>query len=91
MLRNINLRGRYLLKFQLWREMSEAELGLAFTAERGELFYLRVMFLTYPKVKSGEAKELQLSARQRRQHQEPKRGMLLEEPPSPQQQQLQQG
>lgn len=90
MLRNINLRGRYLLKFQLRREMSEAELGLAFTAERGEFFYLGVMFLTYPKVKSDGAKELQRSARQRRQGQEPDWGMLLEEPTSPQQQQLQQ-
>lgn len=48
---NIHLRGRYLLKFQLPREMAEAEPGLAFAVQRGAVFYLGVMFLTCPKVK----------------------------------------
>lgn len=35
---NIHLRGRYLLKFQLAREMAEAERGLAFAVQRGAVF-----------------------------------------------------
>lgn len=38
MLHNIHLRGRYLLKFQLLREMAEAEGGLAF-ALQGDAFF----------------------------------------------------
>lgn len=53
MLQNIHLRGRYLLKFQLPREMAEAELGEALPppCKEVQFFYLGVMFLTDPKVK----------------------------------------
>lgn len=52
---NIHLRGRYLLKFQLPREVAEAERSLTFAAQRGAVFYLGVMFLTCPKVKKQQS------------------------------------
>lgn len=60
MLHNIHLRGRYLLKFQLLREMAEAERGLAFALQRGAVFLPQasVPDLSQGK-KSSEAKQLQ--------------------------------
>lgn len=51
MLHNIHLRGRYLLKFQLLREMAEESEALPLPCEEVQFFYLKLVFLTCPKVK----------------------------------------
>lgn len=70
MLQNIHLRGRYLLKFQLLREMAEAEWGLAFALKRDafSLPQASVSDLSQGK-KAVKPSSLSLTARQTRQGQ----------------------
>lgn len=70
MLHNIHLRGRYLLKFQLLREMAEAERGLAFALQRGAVFLPQasVPDLSQGK-KAAKPSNFSLTARQTRQGQ----------------------